>query len=258
MPKISVVIVSWNVREVLEQNLAQLFTLQHDDFPVEVFVVDNGSKDGSARMVRENFSWVHLVQNDYNAGFAKACNQAIRIAKGEVILLLNPDNRVEAGTLERTYQELMDHNDIGVLGVRLLNEDGGVVPSVRRDPTLLDQLAILLKLPHFFPHIVDKYLAKDFDYAVSQDVEQVRGSYFAFRRELIREIGMLDDRFFIWFEEVDFCRRIRGNGYRIRYCAEAVCRDLVGRSFAQVSLWRKQRLFFTSAWKYFWKWGLRA
>lgn len=240
---------------MLRKNLAQLFSLQRPEFPVEVFVVDNGSIDGSVRMVRDEFPWVHVIQNDYNAGFAKACNQAIRMAKGEVILLLNPDNCVEPGTLDRTYSELMTHTDIGVFGVKLLGEDGEVVRSVRRNPGVFDQLAILLKLPHLFPSITDRYLAKDFDYTASQDVEQIRGSYFAFRRSLVEQIGMLDERFFIWFEEVDFCRRVRGNGLRIRYCADVTCRDCVGRSFAQVSRWKKQRMFFTSAWTYFWKWG---
>lgn len=117
---------------------------------------------------------------------------------------------------------------------------------------------MLLKLPHVFPRIHDRYLAKDFDYAVSQDVEQIRGSYFAFRREIIEYVGMLDERFFLWFEEVDFCKRVRGHGLRIRYCADAVCRDFVGKSFAQVSVWKKQRMFFTSAWKYFRKWGFQV
>ncbi len=258
MPKISVVIVSWNVRDLLKQNLAQLFVLRREDFSVEVFVVDNGSKDGSAHMVRDEFPWVHLMQNDYNAGFAKACNQAIRMAKGDVVLLLNPDTRVETGTLELTHRQLMEYRDIGVLGVRLLDDKGDVVRSVRRNPTWRDQLAVLLKLPHLFPHVNDRYLATDFDYATSQDVEQIRGSYFAFRREILQYVGMLDERFFIWFEEVDFCRRVRGNGLRIRYCAEAVCRDFVGKSFAQVSVWKKQRMFFTSAWKYFRKWGFHT
>lgn len=135
MPKISVVIVSWNVCDLLRQNLAQIVSLRHDDFPLEVFVVDNGSADGSAHMVRDEFPWVHLVQNDYNAGFAKACNQALRMATGEVVLLLNPDTRVEAGTLEFTHRTLMEHADIGVLGVRLLDDAGNIARSVRRDPT---------------------------------------------------------------------------------------------------------------------------
>lgn len=253
----SIVIVSWNVRDLLQQNLAQLFALRNDNFPIEIFVIDNGSKDGSARMVREEFPLVKLVHNDYNAGFSKACNQAIRMATGDVVLLLNPDTRVELGALERTYHELMEHRDIGIFGVRLLDDKGEVVRSVRKSPTVRDQLAVFLKLPHFFPKINDRYLAKDFDYSVSQDVEQIRGSYFAFRRELVKYIGMLDERFFIWFEEVDFCRRVRGNGLRVRYCAEVVCRDFVGRSFAQVSFFKKQRMFFESAWKYFWKWGIR-
>ncbi len=255
-PKMSIVIVSWNVHDLLEKNLLQLDALRSDVLPFEVFVVDNGSRDGSARMVRERFPHVHLIQNDYNAGFAKACNQALHLATGDVILLLNPDMCVLPGALEKTYTELMERKDIGVLGVKLLNDHDAIIPSVRRDPHLRDQLSVALKLPHVFSKILDRYVCKDLDLAVSHDVEQVRGSYFAFRREILERIGMFDERFFLWFEEVDFCKRARLYGLRVRYCADATCRDFVGRSFVQVSFWKKQRMFFSSAAKFFWKWGI--
>jgi GT2 family glycosyltransferase len=252
----SIVIVSWNVHDLLEKNLSQLDALRTDDFPFEVFVVDNGSRDGSARMVRERFPHIHLILNDYNAGFAKACNQALRLATGEVVLLLNPDMCVLPGALEKTYTELMERKDIGVLGITLRDEHDNIVPSVRRDPHLLDQLAVALKIPHVFPKLLDRYLCKDIDLAVSHDVEQVRGSYFAFRREILQRVGMLDERFFLWFEEVDFCKRVRLYGLTVRYCADVACRDFVGRSFMQVPFWKKQKMFFGSAGKFFWKWGI--
>ena len=199
---VSIVIVSWNVKELLLANLARLFSMP-TDVSFEVFVVDNGSVDGSAKMVRKDFPNVHLIQNDYNAGFAAACNQALRVAKGEVLLLFNPDMLMGDGALSYAYKTLRERSDIGVLGIRLTHEDGTIVPSVRRDPTLLDQLAILFKIPHIFPRVVDRYLAKDFDYTRSQEVEQVRGSFFAFRREVMVRVGFLDDRFLDWLEDAD-------------------------------------------------------
>ncbi len=252
--KLSVVIVSWNVRELLEQNLSKLGSLQRPDFPMEVLVVDNASGDGTTKMVREKFPWVHLMINDWNAGFAKAVNHALAVATGEVVLLLNPDMCVGEGVLEGMYETLIQDEKIGVLGVKLRASDGVLVRSVRRDPRPGNQLAVALKLPHFFPHLIDHYLATDIDLSKSQDVEQMRGSFFAFRRDLLKTIGMFDERFFIWFEEVDFCKRVRKVGLRIFYRADLVCTDFVGRSFAQVSFWRKQRLFLTSMMKYLWKW----
>ena len=256
LPKLSIIIVSWNVREILKQNLARLSTLQSDDFLFEIFVIDNGSKDGSAKMVREEFPSVHLIQNDYNAGFGKACNQGLRMARGEVLLLLNPDMLVGEGALQKTYEKLKQNESIGVLGVKLIHENGELIRSVRRDPTVLSQMAIFLKLPHLLPHINDHYLAQDFDLSVSREVEQVRGSYFAFRRDVLERVGFLDERFFIWFEEVDYCKRVREKGLRVFYFAEVSCTDLIGRSFIQVPTWKKQLWFFKSALSYFLKWEI--
>ncbi len=252
--QLSLVIVSLNVCDLLEANLAKLLELE-DDVSREIIVVDNGSTDGSPKMVRERFPSVKLIQNDSNRGFAAACNQGLRIAKGEILVLLNPDMLVSAGTLIGTYEELVNDNEIGVLGAQLLKEDkSGVVKSVRRDPGFADQLAIVLKLVHIFPSLIDKYLYTDFDYSKSQDVPQVRGSYFAFRRDVYSTIGPLDERFFVWFEEIDFCMRAREAGYKIRYSTDLECVDLVGRLFIQQPTYIKQHRFSRSMSQYFFKW----
>lgn len=254
MINISIIIVSWNVQEALEENLARLFAIK-TNIKFEVIVIDNASSDGTRAMLRRDFPGVELVANDWNAGFAYACNQGLGLAKGEVMLLLNPDMLVGDGTLERTHELLMQDKTIGVLGVRLTGDDSRPIGSVRRDPGLVDQLAILLKIPHLLnTRALDRYHAVDMQYGLSQDVEQVRGSYFAFRRDVMDVVGIFDERFYLWFEEVDYCRRVREAGYRIRYCSEVSCRDLVGRSFAQVSVARKQRIFSKSMVGYFKKW----
>ena len=255
-PQISLIIVSWNVREILKQNLARLFALP-SAVTFEVLVVDNGSEDGSAKMVREEFPQVHLIQNDYNSGFSHACNQGLKRATGEVLVLFNPDMLMGEGVLEHTYQTLTRQKDIGVMGVKLLSNDGAVVESVRRDPGFADQLCVLMKVPHVLPKVVDHYLAKGFDYDTSQNVDQVRGSYFAFRRDVMEKIGMLDQAFFVWFEEIDFCRRARAAGYRIWYSAEVSCIDLVGRAFKQIPARVKQFHFGNSMRTYFKKWHPR-
>ncbi|HLD17688.1 MAG TPA: glycosyltransferase family 2 protein [Patescibacteria group bacterium] len=252
-PRLSIVIVNWNVRDVLEKNLEVLFA-EPVLFEKEVIVIDNASNDGSSAMVREKFPNVRLIINDWNAGFAHAVNQGWRIAQGNVVLLLNPDMKIRPGSLQKTVEILEADQTIGILGGHLLNREGKTVPSVRHDPSLWDQLAIVLKLPHLFPKVVDRYLAKDFPYAQSQDVEQVRGSYFAFRRGLSEIVGFFDERYFLWFEEVDFCKRVREKGLCVRYEASLEAEDLGSLSFRQVSVRRKQWLFSSSLTKYFFKW----
>ena len=256
-PAISIVIVNWNVRALLEENLARLFALT-TLLTFEVFVVDNGSTDGSAAMVRTAFPQVHLIQNDFNAGFAVASNRAARLAQGEIVLFFNPDMRMGDGVLERVQEVLTAEPTVGAVTVKLVRAQGDLVHSVRRDPTLAGQLALLCKLPHLFPRMLDTEFAMGFDYGRAQDIEQTRGAFLAMRADVIAVVGLFDERFFLWFEDIDLCRRIRAAGFRLRYLPDVSCRDFVGRSFAQVSLWRKQKLFFTSCSRYFLKWGVRS
>lgn len=252
--QISLVIVSWNVRQLLEANLRKIFSLS-PLVSFEVVVVDNGSTDGSAHMVRDEFPQVKLIQNDWDAGFAFPCNQGLRVTTGEVCVLLNPDMLIDVGVLERTYHELIADKTIGVFGVKLLTGEKETLHSVRRFPDLGSQLAIVLKLARFFPKLVSRYMAEDLDYGLSQDVDQVRGSYFAFRRELLSSVGFLDEGYHLWFEEVDFCRRVQNAGLRVRYDASVSCHDFVGKGFAKMKHGEKQRIFTASMQRYFLKWN---
>jgi len=142
---LSIIIVSWRVRDLLEKCLKSIFE-QTRDIEFEVFVVDNNSEDGSLEMVKSKFSHVQLIANKKNLGFAKANNQAIKQARGEYILLLNPDTEILNGALEKSLNFMRKNPKIGVLGCQILNSDGSLQPSVRRFPCFLDQVGILLKI----------------------------------------------------------------------------------------------------------------
>jgi len=270
-----IIIVSWNVRDRLRECLRSIFdTTAGRPISLEVFVVDNASRDKSVEMVRKEFPQVHLIANAENRGFAAANNQAIRVTSDEVrvksapefILLLNPDMRVLPGTLEGMVKFMRDKRNarVGVAGCHLVDEREQTVPHVRRFPRLLDQLATLTKFGRVAPRLLDRYLITNFDYSHEARVDSIRGSFFCIRRKLIEQIGPLDERFFIWFEEVDFCMRARQAGWHIAYTPSVRCVDYVGQSFKQVRLHRKQRMFTASMLKYFrkhrpaWEWAVLA
>ena len=255
---LSIIIVSYKVKEKLQANLQALFVSENaPDF--EVLVVDNNSEDGSAEMVRENFPQVKLIANEENLGFAKANNQAIKNAEGDFILLLNPDMRVFPDTLAKAVLSAQEKPAIVVSSIKLVNEKGENIPHVRRFPKLFDQLMVVLKIPHFLPKVLDAYLCKNFDYEKSSAVDSVRGAFFLINRSAWQKISgeekpFLDERYFIWFEEVDFCRQVREKGGEIWYFPNASCLDYVGASFSQVNRKVKQNYFRDSMLKYFAKW----
>ena len=289
---LSIIIVSWNVKDKLRECLKSIqetvgaltntecfwddTATQHSVLPLgvlpleyEVFVADNDSKDGSAEMVVKEFPEFFVIPNRENLGFAKANNQGIKLSQGRYVLLLNPDMRLLPGTLEKMVRFMDDPQNakVGVAGCHLVSpvvhnpsqpplilrggEDFETVPQVRKFPMLKDQLAIMLKLPHFFPKIVDKYMMPDFDYSKEARVESIRGSFFMIRREVLDKIGLLDEGFFIWFEEVDFCKRVTEAGYTVAYTPIAKCVDYVGQSFKQIKFYPKQKMFTESMLYYF-------
>jgi len=255
---LSVIIVSWKVKDKLEKNLSALFKSQ-GDFKIEVFVVDNNSEDGSAEMIGQKFPEVILINNKDNLGFAAANDQALERAKGKYILLLNPDMLVRPDTLENILAWSIKNPQATVTGCKLVNEAGEVVKQVRRFPKFYDQLAVTLKLPHLFPGIINKYLCSDFDYTKAAKVDSIRGAFFLINRDDFckksgRPFPRLDERYFIWFEEVDFCREVYRLGGEVWYTPSAECIDYVGQSFAQVKRGQAQKYFSDSMLKYFEKW----
>jgi GT2 family glycosyltransferase len=260
---LSIIIVSWNVQDKLRKCLSHLF-LSQTNFEFEVLVVDNGSKDGSRAMVAEEFPEVELIANDDNLGFARAVNQGFRRSTGEFVLLLNPDNFVFPLTIDSWLQWLKLNREAALSGCRLLDrQSDDIKGQVRRFPGLFNQLAIVLKWPYLFTHILDRYLWLDFDYSKATLVDSVRGSAMMIRRsaletalspERLQRGELLDERFFIWFEDVDLCRTFKAAGLQVWYTPAASCYDLVGQSFSQLPRLRAQKLFRDSMLKYFKKW----
>jgi len=260
---LSIIIVSWNVKKKLNQCLAHLF-LSRTNFSFEVFVADNGSRDGSAEMVAEEFPEVKLIANGGNLGFARAVNQGFRQATGEFIFLLNPDTFVFPETIDNWLHWLKINRRVGLSGCRLVDKENvDIKGQARKFPNLFNQLAIVLKLPYLFPRILDKYLCLNFDYYRASLVDSVRGSALIVRRSALEEAlpyarlqagELLDERFFVWFEDVDLCRTFKAAEQEVWYTSAASCYDLVGQSFAQLPRIKAQKFFRDSMLKYFKKW----
>jgi len=262
---ISIIIVSWNTRDLLKKCIKSILKHTQKKIKFEIIVVDNASQDGTVEMLWREFPEVKVLANNQNFGFAKANNQAIAKAQGKYVLLLNPDTEFTEDTLKPIAQKMDADESIGVLGCRLLNSDGTLQPSVRRFPRKRDILVILFKLDRIFPKLLDHYLARDFSYTqpppnpllskgggVSMEqVHQVMGAFFLVRREVFEKIGLLDEEYFIWFEEVDFCRRVWQNGWKVVYYPNISIVHHSSKSFAQAQTWKKQLWFFQSAWRYF-------
>jgi len=202
-------------------------------------------------MVRKKFSQAKLIANKENRGFAAANNQGIKKSQGEFILLLNPDTEILDNTLEKMVNFMHQHRDAGVAGCKLLNLDQTPQPSVRRFPSLWSQIIILSKLHHLFLKLISYYLALDLDYSKTQGVDQLMGAFFMIRRKVIEQIGLLDENFYIWFEEVDFCKRVKSKGWRIYYTPQAEIIHHQGQSFKQVLSFEKQKIFNKSLRYYF-------
>lgn len=249
---LSIIIVNWNTKNLLEKCLESVYK-ETKDLDFEVFVVDNGSKDGSSEMVEKKFPQVNLIKNRFNVGFAKANNQAIRKSRGEYILLLNPDTIILGNTLKKMVDFLENHPQVGILGPKIINPDGSLQPSSRTFPTLMSQILILLKLHNFFPWLppIKKYYMLNWDHSETREVDQVMGSCFMIRKKLIDKIGLLDENYWIWFEEVDFCKRAKIAGWEIWFLSDVSIIHHKARAFEQVSPIKKQIQLDRSMLRYF-------
>jgi N-acetylglucosaminyl-diphospho-decaprenol L-rhamnosyltransferase len=234
MVDLSVVIVSWNVRDLL---LRCLLSIQRPrpEFGLQTIVVDNGSVDGSVGMVRAEFPDVCLIANTDNLGFPAANNQGIAVAEGRYIFLLNPDTEVVGGALATLVAYADAHPDVGVVGPQLLNPDGSVQSSRRRFPTLATAFFESTWLqPLASRRLLARYYVLDQPDDAVQDVDWVDGAALMARREAIEQVGLLDEGFFMYSEELDWCRRFREAGWRVVYLPTARIVHHRGKSSEQV------------------------
>jgi GT2 family glycosyltransferase len=227
---LSVIIVSYNTRALLRDCLASLVEGCRG-CAIETFVVDNASADGSADMVTAEFPAVRLIRNPQNAGFAAANNLALREANARYVVLLNPDTVVHAGALTALVRFMDAHPAAGYCGPRLLNADGSHQVSARRFPTLLSTAFTMLGLARRYPrsrHASDLHAV----YGDRQCIPAgwLTGACLVVRAETLRTVGLLDERFFMYFEETDWCRRLATAGWEGWYVPEAEVVHLGGRS----------------------------
>jgi len=219
VPRLSVIIVNYNVKEFLEQSL-QAIRKAAQVQETEVIIVDNHSVDRSVETVRENFPWVRLIANDTNRGFAAACNQGIRESGGEYVLLLNPDTLVQEDTFSTMVAYLDEHPDVGMAGCKILNPDGSLQLACRRSfPTLKTALPKVLGLSKLFPgsRLFGRYNLTYLDEDEETSVDAVSGSFMMVRRQAIDTVGLLDESFFMYGEDLDWCYRFKEAGWDVRY-----------------------------------------
>jgi GT2 family glycosyltransferase len=234
--QVSIVIVNWNTRDLLNLCLQSVKEeIENSGTQAEVFVVDNSSHDGSAEMVIQEHPWVILIANPVNRGFAAANNQALKIASGEKILLLNPDTEVRPGTLTCLTEFLNEHPAAGVVAPQLLNSDGSIQRSCRSFPTFLNMSAELAGLSKIFPkaQALRQYKMLDWDHDTERQVDQPEGACLLIRRETLEEAGLFDEGYFMLFEEVDWCYRVKKLGWEIWFTPAAQVVHHYGQSIKQ-------------------------
>lgn len=244
--RLSVVVLSWNTRELLSACLASLEAVRRDDW--QVIVVDNDSADGSADMVAERFGWVELIRNGQNDGYAIGNNIGAARADGEYLLLLNSDTEVGEGVLEHLLTFLDEHPGHGACAPRLVHPDGTVQLSCKTFPTLWTAVFYDTVFQRWFPNnrTLPAYEMSDFDHLSSRDVDQPPGAALLIRRALWEQLGGFDPELWLFYNDVDLCLRIHRAGFKVAYLAEVAILHHEGKSTSQFrafgAIWHKNRL----------------
>jgi len=247
--KLSIIIVSWNVVVDLQRCLDSIYKYIFTDF--EIIVVDNNSSDKTVDVLIKDYPQVRVIANKKNIGFAAANNEAINIAKGEYLLFLNPDTYfIDEHSIPKALDYLADHTNTLLTG-NVLNKDHTNQVAVRKFPTLYSQIITLLKLNNIFPFLNRAYYSRDFDYSKLQEVDSVIGAFMLIKASTMRYLDSFDTDYFIWFEEVDLCYRMKQKKYPVVYFPDAKIVHTGGQSFKLMFTLRKQLIFNKSLLTYF-------
>jgi len=239
---LSIIIVNWNTKDFLDKCLDSIYSNEWK-MTYETFVVDNNSSDGSIQMVKEKYPDVITVENSVNRGFAHANNQVISICRGKYIMFLNPDTILEPNSLNMLYDFINTHEDVGIIGPLMYNESGVLRPVYKKFPSLwyiFQKLTFLEFLFNFISESTVKNLSKLFPslYFVDTDsrvrkVSHLTGACMLTRRETVDEIGYLDERYFMYFEDLDWCYRATIAGWKVIYYPRSKIVHFEGQSASQ-------------------------
>ena len=232
---------------------------------MEILVIDNHSSDDSIGILRNRlaqFSNVRIIETSHNDGFGSGYNRGAHYARGEYLFCNNPDKLPEPSALQTLVEHLQADPSIGITAPKILHEDGTQRLSIRRFPHIRDIVSRRSIVGTFFPLYLERYLMKDADPDVAQEVDWVIGGCFAIRTDFFRRLQGFDERFFLFFEDTDLCRRCHDAGKKVVYLPEARVFDkknrLSGERFYDLFFKKTGRTHVFSAMKYFWKWKGRT
>ncbi len=248
-PDLSIVVVTYKENlDILKACFDSVYASTDVDF--ELIVVDNGSNDATKGLL-QSYEGAKYIRNPDNLGFAAAVNIGMGHRNGRYVLLLNPDTSFEADVLTKMLKHLDRNPKVGIGSSVIRYPNGDLQDSIRRFPSMKDQLLILLKVPHLLrTRAVDKYMMRDIDPLKTQDVDSIMGAFMFIREELIQDIGLFDERYFIWFEEVDYCKMAHDAGWKIRHYADVQITHHKGHTFSKLATIRKQKWIRESLRKY--------
>jgi GT2 family glycosyltransferase len=256
VPELAVSIVSYRTPGLLRQCLQAVAT-QADALSLSVTVVDNASGDGSAELVAAEFPWVRLIRNTRNVGYGVAHNQALRGAAAPYLLVLNADTAPLPGSLRTLTGALAAQPDVAVVGPRLRYPDGRLQPARRRFPTPATLFVESTQLQRFWPHhpLLRRFYFADVpeDTTASHEVDWLVGACLCVRTAAATAVGLFDERFFMYSEELDWCRRFRAAGWRVRYVPAAEVMHHEGAS-TRLDLAARDQRFQSSKLQYAAKW----
>lgn len=242
-PLLSICILNWNTEELLKDCLNSVYN-DYSKGEWEVLVVDNASEDHSVAMVEAEFPLVRLIVTRENVGFARGNNLALEKARGKYLLLLNPDTRLEPGSVAKLVAFLESHPEVGVAGPKLLNEDGSLQLSCGVAPSLRTEIVNKLLLHNLFPF----FKLGRWNHSEIRAVGWVAGACFMVRRRVVEEVGPLDPKIFMCYEDLEWCMRIGQAGWKIFYYPRSRILHLEGRSiqkdFRRILVVSQQSLFY--------------
>lgn len=211
---ISIVIANWNTKSLIEDCINSIFsTTPFGEIKYEVIVIDNSSTDGSREFLRSLKEKISLIENDTNVGYARACNQGMKIAKGRYVLLLGSDTIMKPGTLKRCAEFLDSNPKAGAVACKLLNPDGSTQNSLKKFPKLKNAFYTYLS----FDKLNRRYDMADFGYNTTCETEQAAATFLMIRKELLEQISYFDETYRILYNDVDLCSRIWEAGYKIYF-----------------------------------------
>jgi len=233
---VSIIIVNWNTRDILRNCLLSIYE-QTKEIYFEVIVVDNASTDGSVEMVKKDFPQVILIENTENRGFAAANNQSIAVAKGRYVLLLNSDTLILDKAIFKTVMSADANPKAAVVGCRVLNPDRTLQPTCFMFPSLLNMFLSSTYLFKLFPK--SKFFGREqmswWNRNDTREVDVVTGCFMLVRRMAIEQTGLMDEQFFFYGEETDWCYRFRQGGWKVLFIPDAEIVHLGGQSSKQMA-----------------------